>query len=700
LAARPAAVAEGARVTEEQRSALADHVDAFQTVRPQYVALSDAVSTALRSAICAEYPNALIASRVKSLGGFAEKVARRGYADPLRQMTDLCGVRVVLQTTAEVAAVGAFLEANLEVHERDDKLDRLELDEFGYRDLHVLAAIPADPAGRLWRDHPAAADLAGLPFELQVRTWLQHAWAELVHDRLYKSELAPNRHERRRIHALAALLEEGDRIADDVARSVDSRKASYTQWATRAAVLEEIETRRTLLQAGAGGGAAREVVALAPMQREVVALARMQRAVGDLDGAIDTLQAHGGTSPVTMSELGHCLCVRSWDRPDSDEFAEGRRMLEVVPPPSGLAARETSDQARRLSRLAWSVSRNPGPGGPVEAARVMQQALDLDPDNPYLLSDALTLDHAAGLRDRLGEFTARDARRAVAACTQHAAAGLELPRANFVAARLSLLLGDRLAALSHYARGLTRVADNEVCHGVRTLPWELHWLDLLADWPGLRADLDWVRELLARVQASEEFVPVVLRGWESSRVGEVADLRELPRLPDFDEQPSPQAIRDAIRHFRQIAGGGPNVVFLDARGGDPVYSRVALGLGAKVAVSGPAGAGSVLSDPAWEGTVATLMPIPDDPSTIEGMLTDPHSVTALAPMRTGADEPGHRQVLDLTAMARVIHARYLETHLSGGKAAADPPRCAWDRLPATYVDANVAQAAGIIRILR
>ena len=51
----------------------------------------------------------------------------------------------------------------------------------------------------------------GLKCEIQIRSVLQHAWAEIEHDLGYKSELTIPKEVRRSFSRLAGLLELGDK---------------------------------------------------------------------------------------------------------------------------------------------------------------------------------------------------------------------------------------------------------------------------------------------------------------------------------------------------------------------------------------------------------------------------------------------------------------------------------------------------------
>ena len=163
-------------ITPEEHRA---QIQAYEQEIDAYRTWARVLRRALEQGCKATLPGSVVQSREKSVSSFAEKAARRfkDHPDPVRQFTDLCGARVIVQTTEQVAAVRRFIEANFRVLERDDKVLRLSEREFGYRDLHfVVERLPS-------RDEalgiaPEERERIGLRrAEIQVRTWLQHAWA-------------------------------------------------------------------------------------------------------------------------------------------------------------------------------------------------------------------------------------------------------------------------------------------------------------------------------------------------------------------------------------------------------------------------------------------------------------------------------------------------------------------------------------------
>lgn len=152
-----------------------------------------------------------VSGRTKTVESFAGKAARRlpggrlAHPKPLTDITDQVGVRVVTYVLADVDAVAQLLSSQLAVLEdRDMGQETAAAGRFGYSSRHLLVGLGED------REEP------GIPRErpasVQIRTVLQHAWAEFEHDVRYKgsvsAEHAPDFD--RRFTLAAGLLELAD----------------------------------------------------------------------------------------------------------------------------------------------------------------------------------------------------------------------------------------------------------------------------------------------------------------------------------------------------------------------------------------------------------------------------------------------------------------------------------------------------------
>ncbi|TIC86397.1 DUF429 domain-containing protein [Nocardioides sp. GY 10127] len=153
-----------------------------------------------------------VTGRTKSVTSFAEKATRRGadgallYPDPLHDILDQVGVRVITYVLSDVAAVADLLGAQADVLD-DRDMGRATASEgrFGYASRHLLLEAGADLASR-------RPELAERQAQVQLRTVLQHAWAEFEHEARYKGNVPPEHaHDLDRRFTLAAgLLELAD----------------------------------------------------------------------------------------------------------------------------------------------------------------------------------------------------------------------------------------------------------------------------------------------------------------------------------------------------------------------------------------------------------------------------------------------------------------------------------------------------------
>jgi ppGpp synthetase/RelA/SpoT-type nucleotidyltranferase len=164
-------------------------------------------------------PYLAITGRTKSEADCLDKVRRKRYVRPLDQLTDISGIRIVVYFDYDVERVSDLITANFNVDE-DNSSNRDELmsvNEVGYRSVHYVCDL--GEARTQLREHLA---LKGLKFEFQVRTVLQHAWAELAHDRNYKFSGQLPKEIERKLFLLAALMETADNGFSELSREVDA----------------------------------------------------------------------------------------------------------------------------------------------------------------------------------------------------------------------------------------------------------------------------------------------------------------------------------------------------------------------------------------------------------------------------------------------------------------------------------------------
>jgi putative GTP pyrophosphokinase len=187
-------------------------LDHYDEVLPLLRARGDALSHEL-SALLESDPALKVHSvawRLKKRPSLARKIARpdRNYTD-LWELTDLIGLRVITYFEDAVDRVGELVETRLPVdfrHSTDKR--RRAATEFGYRSLHYVCSIGGDLPERA-------------RFEIQVRTVLEHAWAEIEHDLGYKATEEVPSGVRRRLNRLAGLLELADQEFGAIRRDLE-----------------------------------------------------------------------------------------------------------------------------------------------------------------------------------------------------------------------------------------------------------------------------------------------------------------------------------------------------------------------------------------------------------------------------------------------------------------------------------------------
>ena len=178
----------------------------YKSLLPVYAQMAEAIPERLKGFF--EEAGIIVAAvehRVKTEGSLAGKLKLKGgkYKD-IFDITDLVGIRVITFYIDDVDKVASIVERLFEI-DWDNSIDKRkahEIDSFGYLSLHYICRIPeasyTDP------EHP---ELNKIRFEVQMRTVLQHAWANMNHDTGYKSGVEIPTVYMRNMSRLAGMLE-------------------------------------------------------------------------------------------------------------------------------------------------------------------------------------------------------------------------------------------------------------------------------------------------------------------------------------------------------------------------------------------------------------------------------------------------------------------------------------------------------------
>jgi len=158
-------------------------------------------------------------TRIKSFTSYYKKILRQkpkeaAESKSLVTLTDMIGIRVICAFLEDLDIVEQQLVTYFNVKEIERKGAQQSFREFGYESVHVLVAIPEDCKPKKELDPPLPDEVV---CEIQIRTILQDAWAEVEHELIYKSEFNPfDKPLRRKLASINASLTLADTIFQEI----------------------------------------------------------------------------------------------------------------------------------------------------------------------------------------------------------------------------------------------------------------------------------------------------------------------------------------------------------------------------------------------------------------------------------------------------------------------------------------------------
>jgi len=189
-----------------------------ETIRREFASKNDArvltirdIERELAKALKCVAPVPTIKSRTKDFESYYKKYIRQlisGVGSP--RVTDLMGIRIICPFLENLPQVQDIIGKKFRVIEVEEKRERYSLEEFGYESTHLLIEIPKKLL-------EARGDVGCSEIEIQMRTTMQDAWAEVEHEVLYKAEFTPlGMTIKRKLAAVSASLFLADTIFQEI----------------------------------------------------------------------------------------------------------------------------------------------------------------------------------------------------------------------------------------------------------------------------------------------------------------------------------------------------------------------------------------------------------------------------------------------------------------------------------------------------
>lgn len=197
-------------------------VDGYSVSRGSYEDCLNYVENTVKNIIKSQSINVHeIIGRVKTVESLEGKVKRKNYSN-LAEITDLCGIRIITYFSDDVDKIAELISQEFEVDVENtiDKRKSEDPTKFGYVSLHYVVGLKAENTSPTLYGR-----FKNIKLEIQIRTVMQHAWAEIEHDLGYKSkEDIPDQY-RRQFSRLAGLIE----LADDNFLQLKNNINNYEQ---------------------------------------------------------------------------------------------------------------------------------------------------------------------------------------------------------------------------------------------------------------------------------------------------------------------------------------------------------------------------------------------------------------------------------------------------------------------------------------
>ncbi|MCR9096661.1 MAG: sigma 54-interacting transcriptional regulator [bacterium] len=422
------------RSQHEAQHSLDNEIRRFNRIRPRYERFAGVLERILEAGVRDHAPLSLIETRAKSVARVAEILQRSG--DLVEALPDLCGGRVVVHTREQATRIVHFIERYFEVESKSiDQSDvAAQVLGSGYHPVRLVVSLDETraKAAESVLGVKVPNEVCGLEAEIEVRTVLEDAWANVNHEMGRDVPLPLPERWRQELDELSRVLQAVDVSFSRLRAGFRTYRTTYPAQLTLEETLREIDILDKVLEYD-------------PDPSVAVRLAKLAISIEDWDRAIETLESHAeaGYQPA-LRDMGVAICQKHRLEPESAAHQRGQALLTR-------AAADVHADPDAMASLAGTLKRS---GEGERAREYYGRAHTLDPGDPYALWGLLEMEMALTPDVDFPSARAMDIERATARCRDQAAAEINLPWAWFDLGKFTLLRDDPIESLEALRRGI------------------------------------------------------------------------------------------------------------------------------------------------------------------------------------------------------------------------------------------------------
>lgn len=411
-------------------------------------------------------PLAVVMARAKGVSSFAEKIIKKAkYQDPLREVTDLAGARIIVHFPHQVEKVCKFIRDNFEIDEVNslDHRSHLRIGEFGYRSVHYIVT----PNRLKIKGVEIPEEIRTLKAEIQVRTFLEHTWADIGHDRLYKTNIKVPEQWNREAARIAAIMENVDREFTHMANTLDTFATGFRVNYTQETIGKEIEKLEALVKLENDPEIKLQnifrlcnVYAVQESWQKIVEI--IDENLADQKNEFHVARIKGEYFHAQIMLLNGKNKQEAFDKAASGLVVAAEKLEEIGKQDNVV---DTFTITFAAARLYYYLGQAYGRFSDTDKAREhFDKAHRLVPDDPYFFSDAVAFE-VMGCQEstvkHLLNLIAPQITHATGMCRIHLEIGANAALAYMTLGRLNFLLGREGEALSSYAKAVDLILRRE-----------------------------------------------------------------------------------------------------------------------------------------------------------------------------------------------------------------------------------------------